>query len=374
MREYRVPCGMTYRLYGADVSYFTGKVRAYLRWKGVDFIETPATRDVYRDIILPRVGWPVIPVLVDPDDVVVQDSTDIIAHVEAREGGPSVYPSGPVQQLVTLLIDLLADEWLKLPAMHYRWNYNEDWVLAEFGRLSRPDLSPEEQKEVGHKTGARFRESTSWLGVTPATIPGVEASYEGFLSDFSAHLGEYPYLLGSRPSFGDFALMGPLYAHLYRDPKSGEMMKARAPRVANWVERCNQSDGHSGGELLADDTVPATLKPILARQMAEQLPSLQATLRDFQAWLDKETPSEGERVPRAVGKHSFTIGGHTGERASVSFALYRLQAVLDHLAGLHGQDKDNCLKLLTDVGGGVIADIVFPRRLERRQFQLSLGD
>ena len=28
-----------YTLYGAEISYFTGKVRAYLRWKGIPFTE-----------------------------------------------------------------------------------------------------------------------------------------------------------------------------------------------------------------------------------------------------------------------------------------------------------------------------------------------
>eukprot|EP00959_Pyramimonas_sp_CCMP1952_P409564 8583323-Pyramimonas_sp.AAC.2 len=39
----------------------------------------------------------------------------------------------------------------------------------------------------------------------------------------------------SRPSLGDVALMGPFYAHLYRDPVPGHLMKTRAPLVARWV-------------------------------------------------------------------------------------------------------------------------------------------
>ncbi len=364
---------MTYRLYGAEFSYFSGKVRAYLRWKGVEFADIQASRDIYRDVILPNVGWPVIPVLEDPDGKFVQDSTDIIAHVEAREGGVSVFPSGPVQKLVTLLVDLLADEWLKLPAMHYRWNYNEDWVLGEFGRLSRPDATPAEQLEAGRQTGARFRDSTSWLGVTPETAPGVEASYEGFLADFSAHLMKYPYLLGNRPSFGDFSLLGPLYAHLYRDPKSGELMKQRAPRVAEWVERCYWPDASTDGDLLADDAIPDTLRPILSRQMAEQLPSLKSTLSDYANWLTTEAPEAGARVPRAVGRHAFSIGGRSGERASSSFELWRLQAVLDHLEAITPQQREKCLALLASVGGADMASMTLPVRLDRREFQLCLA-
>ena len=55
---------MTTTLYGAEVSYFTGKVRAYLRWAAIPFEEVLSTADVYRQVIVPAVGAPVIPVLV----------------------------------------------------------------------------------------------------------------------------------------------------------------------------------------------------------------------------------------------------------------------------------------------------------------------
>ncbi|OZB12292.1 MAG: glutathione S-transferase, partial [Hyphomonas sp. 34-62-18] len=114
-----------YTLYGAEVSYFTGKARAYLRWRGVDFHEELATQAVYRDVILPKVGWPVIPVMVTPEGEVVQDSADIIETVEAREGlSPPAIPQTPLQRFVAQLLHLYADEWLTLPAMHYRWSYN----------------------------------------------------------------------------------------------------------------------------------------------------------------------------------------------------------------------------------------------------------
>jgi hypothetical protein len=35
-----------HQLIGAQVSYYTGKVRAYLRYKGVPFDEIPATREI----------------------------------------------------------------------------------------------------------------------------------------------------------------------------------------------------------------------------------------------------------------------------------------------------------------------------------------
>ena len=364
---------MPYQLIGSDISYFTGKARAYLRWKGVSFEEVPASRDVYANIILPRVGWAVIPVVITPDDTTLQDTSDIIDFIEAAEGGPSVYPDGARQKLVALMMELYGDEWLVLPAMHYRWNYNEDWVYGEFGRNSRPDLSSDEQYVAGKEVGAKFRGFLPPLGVTDGTIPGIEASYEGFLADFSAHLERHDFLLGSRPSIGDYGLIGPLYAHLYRDPASGDIMKRLAPKVAEWVERCHAPSAPLSGTFLSGDEVPGTLRPILARQVAEQFPSLKQTIDAFAGWCEAENPEKGRVVPRGLGAHAFTIGGRDGERVSMTFSLWMLQRVLDHYSGLNQKDKSACDKLLRSIGLTDIEAFRLPRRLERRNFKLCVA-
>ncbi|AFT72695.1 Glutathione S-transferase [Alloalcanivorax dieselolei B5] len=68
---------MTITLYGGEVSYFTGKVRAYLRWADLPFEEVIASADVYGQVILPSVGIPVIPVLRTQSGEILQDTTVI---------------------------------------------------------------------------------------------------------------------------------------------------------------------------------------------------------------------------------------------------------------------------------------------------------
>ena len=57
-----------HKLIGAEVSLYTGKVRAYLRYKGIAFEEVAARAEVYRDVIIPRTGVRFIPVLISDDD------------------------------------------------------------------------------------------------------------------------------------------------------------------------------------------------------------------------------------------------------------------------------------------------------------------
>ncbi|HSG91603.1 MAG TPA: glutathione S-transferase family protein [Pseudomonadales bacterium] len=366
----------TYRLYGGDISYYTGKARAYLRYKDVPFEERVADRAVYKEIIVPRVGWPVIPVVITPEDETLQDTTDIIDALEQRFPEPAVYPEGPRQHLVALLLECFGDEWLKIPAMHYRWNHNTDWIIREFGRLSRPDLSAEEQYEVGERTCRPFRGSLPALGVTAATIPAVEASYEALLGELDAHFAVHPYLLGTRPSIGDFGLFGPLYAHQYRDPASGALMERLAPNLVAWVKRMHEpaaEDRVRGGEFLADDAIPDTLLPVLRRMTDEYFPVLAATRTAFEAWAQAHPDEE---VPRAIGMQPFTLGRGTpqeaqGERAIFPFDLWMFQRPQRYLAGLEGAQRTAAEALLTAIDGLDVLSMPIGTPLARVNFRLQ---
>jgi len=362
-----------YVLYGGEISYYSGKVRAYLRFKGIPFEERTATRAVYKEIILPRVGWPVIPVVITPDDETLQDSTDIIDALETRFPEPSVYPAGPCQRLVALLLEVYGDEWLKIPAMHYRWNHNTRWIIREFGRLSMPEASAEEQDEIGERTCRPFRGALPALGVSAATIPAIEESYEGLLGELDAHFAAHPFLLGGRPSIGDFGLIGPLYAHQYRDPASGALMERLAPNVADWVRRMMDPPGAArDGEFLPGDAIPETLLPVLARMVAEQFPVLAATRGALEAW---NAAHPDDDIPRGIGMHPFTLARGralegTGERAIFPFDLWMFQRAQDHYAGLSGAERAAADALLERIGGVEVLAAPVPTRLTRHAYRL----
>ncbi len=362
---------MTDILYAAPLSLFSGKARAYMDWKNVDYVEELCTPDIQRDIVIPNVGRPVIPVVKTADGSVVQDTTRIIDHYEAALPGPPVYPDGPVQKLVALLLELFGDEWLVIPAMHYRWNYNEEWVYGEFGAVALPDGTREAQLAKGRETGARFKGFVPMLGITPQTIPAIEASYEALLADLDRHFGRHDYLLGSRPSIGDFGLIGPLYAHLYRDPASGEIMDRIAPNVSQWVQRMVFVKEPLSGDFLAGDAVPDGLLPILARMMAEQLPYLQQVAHKLAVWAEA---NPGADVPRAVGMADFTIEGVTGERIATPYSLWMLQRALDHYRGFSPRDKKAADALLGKIGGDIFANFDLPRRVVFENHAIHLAE
>ncbi len=351
---------MPHTLYAAPLSLYSGKARAYLDWKGVDYREVLSTPDIYRDVIVPNVGRPVIPVVQTESGAILQDTTLIIDHFEKGEDGPGVYPETPRQRLAALLLECFGDEWLVIPAMHYRWNYNEEWVYGEFGKTALPDGTPEEQHAIGKERGATFKGFVPMLGINEVTIPAVEASYEALLADLNEHFTKYDFLFGSRPSIGDLGLIGPLYAHLYRDPASGEIMERLAPRVAEWVRRMIDVKAPQSGEFLPDDEVPETLMPVLARMMSEQVPYLEKVAAMFGEWLATNPDAE---IPRAIGMADFTIEGVSGQRIAVPFSLWMLQRGLDYLNSLEGEDRATCEAMLRKAGGEALIDFKIPARL-----------
>ena len=355
-----------YILYAAPVSLFSGKARAYLRWKGAAFDEVLTTTEVMREIV-PKIGWAVIPVLESKEGALIQDTVDIMGHIEAAEGGISVQPRDPLQNFISELLHVYGDEWLTLPAMHYRWNHNEEWTYSEFGRMAVPDADAQTQYEIGKKRGQMFKGFVPMLGITGETRACIEDSYKAFLDEFSAHLSKHKFLLGGRPSLADFAFYGPLYAHLYRDPASGELMKSHAPKVAAWVERLR--DGKYGEGELAEG-IPSTLLPLLSRHFKEHMPVLSATNRLLKEWADGK--EAGEELPRAFGMTAFEVGGCTGQVIARPFSLLRLQAAMDIYAELNEVQRAQADEILKETGGEALINFEIAARLTRKNYKLVL--
>ncbi len=341
-----------YTLYGAGFSLYTGKARAYLNYKKIPFTETLSTAKVYKKIIIPKTGVKFIPVIKTPNDEYLQDTTSIIDQLEQTFPNKSVYPTTPKQRLIALLLELYGDEWLLIPAMHYRWNHdNFPFIYQEFGRLLSPHLPAFLRTIVGKKIGNRFKDIVPLLGITKKTIPAIERWYEqGFLSDFNTHLAKYPYLLGDVPSIGDFGFFGPLYAHLYRDPYPGALMKNIAPNVASWVERMLDSSAIDGN-FLANDDVPDTLLPVLRDLFKTHWPVLEDTANKVAKWHSNADQSDSSEVPRRLGMHTINIAGVQEQRMVLAHSQWMMQRPIDYYQSLSTDEKNSVDRLLTSVGG-----------------------
>ena len=69
-------------LYGAPMSMYSGKVRAYLRKHCIAFQEVMPGDLRFREKIYPQVKRGIVPILEHADGQLVQDTVDIIDHFE----------------------------------------------------------------------------------------------------------------------------------------------------------------------------------------------------------------------------------------------------------------------------------------------------
>jgi len=363
-----------YKLYALDFSLFSGKARSYLRKKGVPYEEVQVRFGKITNFIIKRTGVRYIPVLQTPDDLVIQDTTVIIDELEKRFPEHSVYPDTPKQKLVSLLLELYADEWLFIPALHYRWHYKEEnyrYVYGKFGEIVWENAPGPLRRLIGKQAGAEFRKMVPGLGVTDANYRSIETSYENFLSDFNAHLEIHDYVLGSKPCIADFGFMAPMYAHLYLDPAPGKLMRKQAPAVVRWIKRMNDDEKalHKGA-FLEDDQIPETLLPILKRMAMEQLPTILDMDQRLTAW--REENSATKEIDRYIGWHSFVAEGVEGTRRAQSYPNWMFQRSVDFYHSLENTaDVDH---LLDQVGMGTALRDGLKNRLERRKNLLQFAD
>lgn len=357
-----------YRFYAAEISYFSGKVRPALRQKGVPYVEHLPTPAAYREVILPRTGLAFIPVIVTPDGDTWQDTSEILDALEARFPEPALYPATPVQRIVAHLLELYADEFLVLPAMHYRWTFPEG------ARKARGDFAASNgDPEAAGNFASRMQGSIRALGVVPATHAAIEAHATDLLDALSAHFTAHPALLGGRMSLADCALMGPLYAHLYLDLVPGLLLRERAPLVCHWIERMNHPDPTAPGDFLAGDALAETLRPLLDLVGRDAVPLLLDTLRDFESWADGR-PADVATPPRAVGFHETRLRGVKFQRYTSPYTLWMVQRSLDAYAALGAAERARVDAALAGTGCEALFAHRPRHRLGKRRFQLCFEE
>jgi hypothetical protein len=186
---------------------------------------------------------------------------------------------------------------------------------------------------------------------------------------------------------GDFALLGPLYAHVYRDAVAGFELRTRFPLVAEWVERANGESAlnarcwgqklysvddsgelvgrpatSDGGEWLPDDTVPETLMPLLGVFFEEMWPVLVSSADTLTGFIAGDAHSVGDALPGGsfmatpgfeelqtgdgALTHAFEIGGVRSRRMVIPYQIWmlgRLSEVVSRCTAAEGGSVEHLL-------------------------------
>lgn len=271
-------------VYGSKVSYFTGKLEAYLRYKEIPYRFQAMTIEYFNRIVPEKTGTTQMPAVEFSDGRWATDSTPLINWLEQEYPGSSVMPEDPTQAYICRLIEDYADEWLWRPAMHYRWSYTEGRQLLGMQLVDEIFVDVKAPTWLKHWQ-IRRRQKLNFVdrdGVNAHTRSHVEQGYLNVLDILQQILTDRPFIFGSRPTLADFGLMGPMFRHFSQDPTPAEIMRQRAPAVFEWVGRMwNARTSQLPGPLVAG--IPQDLLPLLREIGETHLPNLVANAEAWRA-------------------------------------------------------------------------------------------
>lgn len=226
-------------VYLSDVSYFSGKLEALLRYKEISFERVNVSVGDLVNTVYPHTGMMKVPAVKLANGQWLKDTTPMFDWLESSFPHFPVMPEDPVAFFISKLIEDYADEWCWRSAMLWRWRHRETRQLLS-QRISDEVLS---DWPLPKQLGARYfahRQIKTFLdgdGVTSKTEPYVRNHYFHLLCAIKTLLKDQPFLLGNRPSLVDFALFGPMFRHFSLDPAPAQVMRDDAPEVYEWVAR-----------------------------------------------------------------------------------------------------------------------------------------
>ena len=361
-----------YILYGWHLSFYAGKVRCYLRYKRIPFVDQEVDFYTLTRRIKKRTGAAVMPIVVTPGGEWLQDSSSIIDQFEQRFPEPAVVPQWPVQRFASVLLETWGDEWWIPIAMHTRWSYPENYALFErdAGSALLPHFPRFLQKRAVGQVAKLLRSYLPQVGIVPEQFGMMDAGTRAMLDALDTHFAQHRFLLGDRPTVGDFGLVGTMYGHLGRDPWPKRELVDPRPHLRAWIDRMAEPRG-DGGALLAADAIPVTLDPVFRSIVHEYLPMVEAILVKTVA-LAKDKP-RGQALPRGAGEIGYPMGDGQFRRGGMPFTMWKMQRLLDVFRAMSEDGQKSVRAWLQSIGGERLLDMDIPR-LKRMTLQVALED
>jgi glutathione S-transferase len=365
-----------YKYYGWQASYFAGKIRGYLNYKGVDYVEKNINM-IDMLVTLPKhTGRQAMPALETKQGEWFCDTPLIMAELEKRHPQPPVLVEGPVQNFVSELFQNWVDDaWIPV-ALHSRWSYPENYEKLnreEAGKSLLPFAPRFIRNRVADKAFlqnmARHLPAT---GVVPEQLALLESWTKNSLDLLEIHFSKHGYLLGERPTVADFGLLGPMFGHLNRDPWPKRQWLDLRPNLQKWVEKMARGDKTSG-ELLEHDNIPETLMPLIKIILTEYMPFMDKTVQDLKGIIAAKQLKSGDKLPRSTGRVELAMMDARYKRASFSYSLWRMQRTQKMVAKYSQVDKDCLNTWLSKLGQADFLSVDFGCELKRHGLVASLA-
>lgn len=262
-----------YKLIGQEMSMFTRKLEAQLRYQKVPY-EWMLKTNANREIIESRTGTRFIPALVTPDGWMISDTISLGPMLHSRFCEVPVLPETPVQRGTSFVLEDFFNHWYPRHALHSRWCYPDNVIVTGIrfgmntllGKFIDEELDDSEQIEVANFGEYIHREfgagACEVQGAGPEHKEAIQSDFSRLLRLLVQHLSNHEFLLGSRACLADFALAGPFKAHFLLDPEPRTWLGDDLKLMESYVDRI-WGGANDDSRWLEDDVLPSSIYPLL---------------------------------------------------------------------------------------------------------------
>ncbi len=323
-----------FRLMGLEPSPYTVKVESFLKFKNIPYDWVSRSRKVEK-LFQEHAKVQLIPLLFFPSGETMQDSTPIIERLENDYPEPAIHPEDKALWFLSCLFEEFGDEWCNKLMFFQRWFYKAD-AIATGKRLARELLEGQWWAPIARPIAAqlvvrRMVPRLVYSGGNETNIPQLKQSFVDLSAMLDAHFEKRPYLLGARPSFGDFGLWCNFY-QAWTDPTAGGYLEANAPNLVGYIKRMLSPSVE--GEFEQLETLKPTLAPILEREMAARF--LPWMVANHSAW------RAGEKETR------LTMNGEPFQQKTFKYQAVTLDELRKKFASV--SDNASLISLLDETG------------------------
>ena len=263
-----------YQLIGSEMSFFTRKLEAQLRFQQIPWRYLFKTEERKAELEA-KAGTHFIPLLTTPDKWLLHDTIAIGPMLSDRFRERAVVPDTPLQRACCYILEDAFNHWLGRVCVHSRWCYpdNVDWVGPRFGAnmmldrsIDQPfsDEELEQLTPIGLMMYEGFGKNVCEVnGLGPDQAAAVQGDFSNMLDALAVHFADNDFLLGDRPCLADFALAGASKAHFVCDPEPQSWLGEHRDMLHTYTERFFRDWPDELAPWPADDRVPDTLSTVL---------------------------------------------------------------------------------------------------------------
>lgn len=331
-------------VHGLDLSYFTGKLEAYLRLKGMSYrLEQVDTAGFIA--LGQRAGVRQMPHLALADGRLLTDTVTITDTLEAEsldaDSGPSLTPADPAAAFIAHLIEAFADEHLWRSALYYRWAFDDDARQASrrLAEIMLRDVPVPLGLKRRYILARQRRLYVRGEGSGRRQAPVIEADYLGLLDALEPVFRTRDWLLGDAPTRADVGLFGPLFRHFLCDPTPGRIMRERAPATVAWTARV-----WAAGVWSSDRRPPPCARDL--RLEADALADLAPLFRIVTDHFLPEAAANARACAQGVAKVEWARDGATFRYRVNPYRAWRLARLAGQYATLAPDQHDRLVRIL----------------------------